>query len=252
MILLVDGTNVITRYVFGILGKESQYASEAAMLGVLKAAEKAVREVATMAGASLAVICFDRPNTWRREIFPAYKAHRGGSDTSSRWGALFCDWMASGGWRCVDAAGHEADDVVATCTAMAHAAGLPVSVLSSDSDLLALADRAAIYQPGAKDCPRFIRRDAEWIATKFPGCTPARVATWKALVGEPGDNIPGCQGVGPVKAQKIMAEHLTTGAILESGAVDRKTFDLMLTLTTLRADVPLPGLDLPACRIPED
>src|SRR5262245_46851657 len=117
-----------------------------------------------------------------------------------------CDWSAIApihleafGWRSVSFSGWEADDIIATLqTRAASVDTWKTTVFSGDSDLLALScDTCDVRTPAAGDGLRFPVRGREWIYGHY-GVAPQALPYFKALVGEPGDNLPGVSGVGPV------------------------------------------------------
>jgi 5'-3' exonuclease len=106
---------------------------------------------------------------------------------------------------CYRAEGWEADDVAATVTPLALAAGLDVALVTLDHDWRALVrDRGA--DGGEVYCWSYGRRDAttigpaEMLADKAHGLAPERMPDMIALCGD-GDNIEGVKGLGATKAR---------------------------------------------------
>lgn len=210
---------------------------------MLLSVEWALLDAANDTSSPHAVVALDSPRSWRKAEFADYKAGRPEGNTAP-WSLRLGGHLAQRGWCCLSADSFEADDVLATVAARAVAAGHRVSVLSGDSDLFQLtSDACTVYRFGKKSEPRFAACSPEWIAAKYQipaGANVARyVALWKALVGEPGDNLPGVRGVGPVKARAVLKLYPTAEQIIESGVVSRKQFEQQLRLVTLREDVPL-------------
>lgn len=265
-VLLVDGTNVVMRYAHAMLpdvvSGSARGATDDEVLKVLAAVERAIREAAAATRSTHAIIATDSAvDPWRKQVYPEYKAHRKG--ITSIWSNRLFLYLSPRGWLCLRHPGEEADDVIATLATRLAAARKYAAVLSGDSDLLALASETTqCYQFGKPPLePRFIERAPSYVVAKF-GVAPERLHLYKALVGEPGDNLPGVYRVGDKKARKLLdlviydergqgvdslrrllANHSMT-AVAE--------FDLALKLATLNANVPLDPIQPARCAIPEE
>ncbi len=160
------------------------------------------------------------------------------------------------GWHCLRVDGFEADDVIATVAVRSHGR---IIVLSGDSDLLALVSESVTVirpLPGGK---------FEWwteasVHAKF-GVLPYQLACYKALVGEPGDNITGVRGIGPKKAAHLLTVHGSVANLLACSVPDssseaarvrnegRETVCLALQLATLATNAPLPPIARAQCAL---
>lgn len=283
MLLLVDGTNIACRYAHAMLGEKQDEPGPgpADVNRVVRSIERALWRCAADTQSTHAIICFDSGDSWRKELYPEYKANRDANGGTGAWSAHLLDWL-SPGWKCADSKSFEADDLIATLALRAERAGHCVAVLSGDSDLLQLSgEMVAVHQFGRKDEPRFPWRDPGWIAEKYG--LPLRtvdgyqegdrepawgedgryeiadlVRFYKALVGEPGDNLPGVPGIGPVKAKALLSTlpadwtRFDVQAELRErlDASQRESFDLACRLVGLRKDVPLEPILPSACRVP--
>jgi DNA polymerase-1 len=97
---------------------------------------------------------------------------------------------------------YEADDIIATLTARARAAGVEVVIVSSDKDLMQLAgERVTLL-----DTMKNVRWGPAEIEERY-GVKPAQLTDWLALTGDSVDNVPGVPGVGPKTATKLLVEH---------------------------------------------
>jgi 5'-3' exonuclease len=256
-LLLVDGTNIVMRYAHAMmphgsvqLPEESDVTRERAS-DVLRAVERAIRECAVHADATHAIVAIDRGETWRRAPLATYKASRAGG--TSWWSDRLADRLESNGKRSVSQSGFEEDDLIATLNHRANANGYPTAVLSGDSDLLVLASELCdVYQFGRNDEPRFVKRTPDWIAQKYQIASPAELRDFKAIVGEPGESLPGLDGYGPVKARTLLARFGSLEGILDSVALTSAQHErlmLMRDLVTLRTDVPLDAIPPAVCRL---
>ena len=97
--------------------------------------------------------------------------------------------------------GFEADDVIATLTTQATAAGFKVSIVTGDRDALQLVnDDVTVLYP-TKGVSELTRFTPEKVQEKY-GLTPAQYPDFAALRGDPSDNLPGIPGVGEKTAAK--------------------------------------------------
>ena len=106
--------------------------------------------------------------------------------------------------------GQEADDVIATLAHKAESAGLEVTIVTGDKDLLQLVGpsikvydtlKEKVYEP----------KDVE---ERF-GVPPERVVEIMGLMGDASDNIPGVPGIGEKTAKTLILEHGTIENLLE-------------------------------------
>jgi len=104
--------------------------------------------------------------------------------------------------------GYEADDLVGTISQeYVKKQALPepeVVILSGDTDVLQLVDKnikAYILRKGVKDTVLY---DEEMIKQKYDGLVPGQLEDYKALRGDPTDNIPGATGIGEKTALELI------------------------------------------------
>jgi DNA polymerase I len=195
---------------------------------------------------------FDLPGpTFRHAAYPLYKAHRPKMDEDLSVQLPYirrvCDAFRV---PVIEAAGFEADDVIATLTRQALERDMSVVVVSGDKDLLQLVGpRVTVLNPGREGAGS-TRYDAKRVEEKF-GVPPERVVDVLALVGDAVDNVPGVAGIGGKGARDLVREFGDLEAVLENvdkvkrrayrkGLVEhRDDARLSKELVTLRTDVPV-------------
>jgi DNA polymerase-1 len=156
----------------------------------------------------LAVIFDAGEKTFRNDIYPQYKANRPPppEDLVPQF-PLVREATRAFGVSCVEMAGYEADDLIATSARVARAAGARCTIISSDKDLMQLVCDGVELLDTMKN-----RRiaDAE-VMEKF-GVEPCKVIHVQALAGDSVDNVPGVRGIGI----KTAAELINTYGDLET------------------------------------
>ena len=96
------------------------------------------------------------------------------------------------------AEGWEADDAIAATVPRAHQLGYQVAVLTADKDLHQLVDASTAIWDGAADV-----RGVGEVVKKW-GIAPRQMGDFLAIMGDAGDNVPGCKGLGDTKAAAIL------------------------------------------------
>ena len=208
------------------------------------------------------VVTFDAGRSGRDEIDSQYKAHRPEMDESLRLQLARIQEL-------VDAfdlpvhreEGWEADDLIAALADQAEAAGWRTLVVSGDTDLFQLVGPHTEVQVSGRRFSEAKRYDVAAVRERY-GVDPAKLADWKALVGDSSDNIPGVPGIGAKTATAIVAAFGSIeGALDDLAEVEptraRNSLERhaeqarhCLRLTTIRRDAPV-RLDLDAAMIGE-
>lgn len=159
--------------------------------------------------------CFDTARaTFRRDLYPAYKANRLEPDEALRVqfpyvrrliGALEIPVL--------DYNGYEADDILGTLAKRYEDAGYEVVLVTGDKDLMqCVTDRTTLFDP-----MRDLVIDRDGVREKF-GVGPEGVAEVLGLMGDTSDNIPGVKGVGPKTASALIAHFGTIEEMLARSA----------------------------------
>ncbi|MDP6572145.1 MAG: DNA polymerase I [Rhodospirillales bacterium] len=228
-----------------------------AVFGFIKMLMKVVED---MDAEYVAVILDKGRRTFRNEIYPDYKANRPPPpDELIPQFALVRDATQALNVACVEMAGFEADDLIATFARRAREAGKEVTIVSSDKDLMQLVGPGVVMWDAMKN--RAIGPDQ--VVEKF-GVGPDRVVDVQALAGDSSDNVPGVAGIGVKTAALLINEYGDLDTVLaRAGEIKQpKRRQSLLDeaemarvsrhLVTLKDDVPIEEpLDAFAVREPE-
>jgi DNA polymerase-1 len=208
-------------------------------------------------------IAFDKKGpTFRHEMFTDYKAHRPPTpdDLISQM-VRVKELVKSFNIPIFEIDKFEADDVLGTLSRQASQAGIETIIVTGDADTMQLVSpKVKVLYPKSgstfSDTKLF---DAEAVTEKF-GVGPEHVADYKAMVGDPSDNIPGIRGIGEKTAVKLIRQfggvedvyqHLDevtppkVKEILRNNVEEAKQSKKLATIVT---DTPV-TLNLDECRV---
>jgi DNA polymerase-1 len=204
----------------------------------------------------LAVILDAGSISFRNDIYEHYKANRPDppEDLVPQF-PLIRDATRAFSLPCIEEAGLEADDLIASYAREAQRMGWNVTIVSSDKDLMQLVGEADGPDGPARidmlDTMKNQRIYLPEVAEKF-GVTPDLVGDVLALMGDSVDNVPGIFGIGPKTASKLIAEYGSLTAALDSAPAmkpsklkerlieGRADAELSKVLVTLKEDCDLP------------
>ncbi len=151
----------------------------------------------------LAVIFDKSEKTFRTEMYKEYKAHRPPPpDDLIPQFPLIRDAVRAFEIPCLEQAGYEADDLIATYARIACEAGATATIVSSDKDLMQLVNECVIMYDTMKD----VRIGIPEVIEKF-GVPPEKVIEVQALIGDSSDNVPGVPGIGVKTAAQLIGEY---------------------------------------------
>jgi DNA polymerase-1 len=187
MILIVDGTGLFARMFFaldktGVQGIAGFYNQLKYYLDRLNPTQ--------------VHICFDNQDSWRKGKFPKYKANRPPKPETYHSQATNLQNILGKSFSVYNYRGYEADDCIkALCEVLPD----NILVLTDDKDMCQLVnDRVTLFSKN-----RTI--DSEVVYVRY-GLKPEQLIHFQALLGDAVDNIPGCKGIGPVRAKQLIVE----------------------------------------------
>jgi 5'-3' exonuclease len=238
-LLLIDGSSVLSSSFFGTVPmaytrSKTDDEREAALLNVLKSPDgRYVNGVYTMMRTLEKIFNNQKPthvavawdisrNTFRRELFPDYKAHRKDTrpELSSQFGVAqsVFESMSIPQFMFKD---YEADDIIGTFSRR-FSSDIGVRILTKDQDALQLASNTSfiwLMTSKAKDMysemdvnvkdhnlPSNVFEHNPMTIEMFYGVHPSMMVDKKALEGDTSDNIPGVHGIGEKASVPLLKE----------------------------------------------
>ncbi len=151
--------------------------------------------------------CFDLPGpTFRHEQFAAYKATRAPmpDDLRSQFPKVR-EVVAALRIPVYELAGYEADDVIGTITRDLDTRGVDTTVVTGDLDMLQIVTEHTRLMTTRQGVDSTVYYDPARIWERFE-LRPDQMIDYKALKGDPTDNIPGIPGVGEKTAAKLVGQ----------------------------------------------
>jgi 5'-3' exonuclease len=151
-------------------------------------------------------------NSYRREIFPEYKANRPPAPEELKRQFKVCrDFCRAAGIADYSSNRYEADDIIGTLATRLREQGYAITIISADKDLAQLIRPGDIWWDFARDKIMHYR-DVE----KTFGVSPELIADLLALSGDAIDNVPGIPGVGYKMASNLLKKYPGVELVLEN------------------------------------
>ncbi|MBV9532525.1 MAG: DNA polymerase I [Bradyrhizobium sp.] len=205
-VFLVDGSSYIFRAYHALppLNRKSDGLQVNAVLGFCNMLWKLLREMPPDNRPTHLAIVFDKSEiTFRNNIYADYKSQRPPApDDLLPQFPLIRAAVRAFDLPCLEQAGFEADDLIATYVRQACERGATATIVSSDKDLMQLVtDCVTMY-----DTMRDRRIGVAEVIEKF-GVPPEKVVEVQALAGDSTDNVPGVPGIGVKTAAQLIVEY---------------------------------------------
>jgi len=205
-VFLVDGSSYIFRAYHALppLNRKSDGLQVNAVLGFCNMLWKLLRDMKPEERPTHLAVVFDKSEkTFRTDFYPDYKAHRpdAPADLIPQF-PLIREAVHAFDLPCLEQAGYEADDLIATYARLACEAGASATIVSSDKDLMQLVTDCIIMYDTMKDK----RIGVAEVIEKF-GVPPEKVIEVQSLIGDSTDNVPGVPGIGVKTAAQLIGEY---------------------------------------------
>ncbi|EJF98210.1 DNA polymerase I [Bartonella vinsonii subsp. arupensis Pm136co] len=216
-LFLVDGSGYIFRAYYALppLKRKKDGLPVGAVAGFCNMLWKMLcdaRNTATGVVPTHFAVIFDySSDTFRKKIYPQYKANRETppEDLIPQF-ALIRQATKAFNLPCIEKEGFEADDLIATYAQQATKVGAKTTIISSDKDLMQLVNTHVSLYDGMKDKHIGISEVIEkW------GVAPEKMVDLQALIGDPTDNVPGIPGIGPKIAAQLLDQFGTLDILLQ-------------------------------------
>ncbi|HEY7663883.1 MAG TPA: DNA polymerase I [Xanthobacteraceae bacterium] len=205
-VFLVDGSSYIFRAYHALppLTRKSDGLQVNAVLGFCNMLWKLMRDMKPEERPTHLAVVFDKSEpTFRNEMYAEYKSNRTEPPDDLRpQFALIREAVRAFDLPCLEQAGFEADDLIATYVREACEAGASATIVASDKDLMQLVSDCVVMYDTMKDRKIGIPQVIE----KF-GVPPAKVIEVQALIGDSTDNVPGVPGIGVKTAAQLIGEY---------------------------------------------
>jgi len=251
-VILIDGSSFIYRAYFAIPGylATTKGIPTKAVFGVTQMVLKILKEWNPEY-----IIWFmdEKEPTFRHKLYENYKATRPKMPDELKIQIPYIkDIISALGIPVLSSPGYEGDDLIASFIKnIVKNLNLSAIIIAGDRDLYSLIDKnVSIYDPVRE---KFLDIDTFLKKYQFP---PQIFPEFRALTGDPSDNIPGIPGIGEKTAKELLKrfknletlyqniQKLSSSKLREKLIKYREQVLNNVALLTLNFDAPLPSYDL--------
>ncbi len=250
-LFLLDAYALIYRSYYAFIRNprvNSKGFNTSAIFGFINTLEEVLRKE----NPSHIAVAFDPPGlTFRHEEYDQYKAQREKTPEDIKLSIpIIKEIIEAYNIDILEVDRYEADDVVGTIAKRVNKDEFDVYMMTSDKDYAQLTEEHIfIYKPRLGNNDVEILDDKK-VMEKYNLTHPTQIIDLLGLMGDASDNIPGCPGVGPKTADKLIEEFGSIENLLENtnklkGALQKKVREnkeqiiLSKYLATIKTDVPL-------------
>ena len=249
-VILIDGNNFMFRSYYataytGNVMKNSKGFPTNALYGFVSMINKVIHEEKP----EYIAVAFDIGKNFRKEKYETYKDGRAETPTELKLQMPIArDILTAMGIKYFELEPYEADDIIGTFAKKCEEdPEYDATIVTSDKDLLQLiSDVVDVKLLKQKD---FIRYNPQTFREDW-GFEPIRIIDYKALAGDPSDNIPGVKGIGDKTAINLLKtynsleeiyEHIDDikGKTKEKLLLDKDNAFLSKEIATIYRDVPI-------------
>lgn len=159
--------------------------------------------------------------------------------------------------------GFEADDLIGTISSMVNKnenKNIEIIILSGDSDVLQLVEKQTKVYLLKKGVSKTDFYDEEIVKKRYDGLNPSQLADFKALRGDPSDNVSGVKGIGEKTAIKLIKKYKTLENLyreIEKDEIEKKVKEQLLLfkekvflyrkILKIKKEIPGFEIDLKKC-----
>lgn len=226
-LFLLDAYALIYRAYYGFINKPLTN-SKGQVISAIYGFTKTLQDVLREQQPDCMAVCFDpKGGTFRHKEFPSYKAQREAQPEDITFAVPWIKQIIEA-YRIptFEVENYEADDVVGTLARLAdEQGGFDTFLMSPDKDYAQLVTaQSRIFKPKSFG-PGYETLDVDAVLAKYGLKRTDQVIDMLGLQGDTADNIPGCPGVGPKTAQKLIEDFGSVEGLLsavETAAADGK------------------------------
>ncbi|MBO6163589.1 MAG: DNA polymerase I [Lachnospiraceae bacterium] len=204
-IVAIDGHSILNRAFYGVPAlTNSAGVPTNAVFGFMNILMKILEEEKLQ----YLAVAFDRKEpTFRHKMFDGYKGTRKPMPEELHAQVpLMKELLTACGVPIFELPGYEADDILGTISRKSEAAGMEVTLVSGDRDLLQLAtEHTCIRIPKTKAGGTVTENYHAADVKERYQVTPEEFVDVKALMGDASDNIPGVPSIGEKTATALIA-----------------------------------------------
>ena len=190
-ILLVDADSIFFRAAYVVFDRKKEKLKVNWKKDVRKIIDQTMRSIQAEFSSNIFKVGIKGRNNFRKDIYSKYKTNRPDLHEDMKTALTYGHEHMKDKYDAVESEGMEADDLVSIWAHEAREMDLPYVVVGIDKDLLQI--------PG--DHYNFVKCERQTISED--------VGNYKLMIqcltGDNTDNIPGIKGIGPKKAEKILA-----------------------------------------------
>jgi DNA polymerase I len=184
-------------------------------------------------------VAFDvHGDTFRHEMFPEYKANRESMPEDIRSAIPYIRKIIDAyNIPIIEKLGYEADDVIGTLAEEADKEGFTTYMMTPDKDYAQLVGgNKYIYKPSKNGAKPEVW-GVEQVNENFETQNPEQVIDILGLMGDASDNVPGCPGIGPKTAMKLISDYGSIDGVYEN--IDKLKGKMKENLETFKDQVLL-------------
>lgn len=211
-VLIVDGTNLIFRNYFVHTYRKTK---EGVHTGGIYGTIRSLKSYVDNFDPRQIFICFDKSNqTFRNEMYEEYKGKRKKTEEDlKKQFPILKEYCNLANIPFIEKDRYEADDIIGSLSCNASNYGLNPYAVTGDKDILQLIDKSIDILYLSNKGP--IIYGEENLIDEYR-INPEQFIDYKALVGDPSDNIPGVPGVGKKTAAKLLGLYDSLDGIYEN------------------------------------
>jgi DNA polymerase-1 len=212
-LFLVDGNNLAYRAYFAL--PEELATTEGFPTNALLGFTNMLFKLLTDYRPRGVAVAWDTRPVQRLELAETYKAERRPmADLLAEQFPYFRPIVEAFGYRNLEFAGWEADDVIATLATRADDAGIKTCVVSTDRDAFQLCSENICLMMTPRGVSDVHVYTPERVEARL-GISPEQIPDFIGLKGDPSDNIEGIPGIGDKTASQLVAKYGSLEGVLQ-------------------------------------